>query len=91
MDKTKYLSAEEAKELISTLKARFEKNMNRHVEMNWTDVESKLISESMASKLWSLHEMEKTGGEPDVISQDQKPDEYIYYDYMCIPCVITIL
>jgi hypothetical protein len=80
MDKTKYLSAEEAKELISTLKARFEKNMNRHVEMNWTDVESKLISESMASKLWSLYEMEKTGGEPDVISQDQKPDEYIFYD-----------
>jgi hypothetical protein len=80
MDNTKYLSAAEAKELISTLKARFEKNMNRHVEMNWTDVESKLISESMASKLWSLHEMEKTGGEPDVISQDQKPDEYLFYD-----------
>jgi hypothetical protein len=80
MDKTKYLSAVEAKELISTLKARFEKNMNRHVEINWTDVESKLISESMATKLWSLYEMEKTGGEPDVISQDQKIDEYIFYD-----------
>lgn len=80
IDNTKYLSAAEAKELISTLKARFEKNMSRHVEMNWTDVESKLISESMASKLWSLNEMEKTGGEPDVISQDQKSGEYIFYD-----------
>lgn len=79
-DNTKYLPAAEAKELISTLKARFEKNMSRHVEMNWTDVESKLISESMASKLWSLNEMEKTGGEPDVISQDQKSGEYIFYD-----------
>jgi hypothetical protein len=54
--------------------------MSRHVEMKWTDVESKLISESMATKLWSLYEMEKTGGEPDVISQDQKPDEYLFYD-----------
>ena len=80
MDNTKYLSAAEAKELISTLKARFEKNMSRHVEIKWTDVESKLISESKPSNLWSLYEMEKTGGEPDVISQDQKPDEYIFYD-----------
>ena len=80
IDNTKYLSAAEAKELISTLKARFEKNKSRHVEMNWTDVESKLISESIASKLWSLNEMEKTGGEPDVISQDQKSGEYIFYD-----------
>jgi hypothetical protein len=80
MDNTKYLSSAEAKELISTLKARFEKNKSRHVEMNWTDVESKLISESMASKLWSLNEMEKTGGEPDVIFQDQKSGEYIFYD-----------
>lgn len=80
IDNTKYLPSAEAKELISTLKARFEKNKSRHVEMNWTDVESKLISESMASKLWSLNEMEKTGGEPDVISQDQKSGEYIFYD-----------
>ena len=80
IDNTKYLPSAEAKELISILKARFEKNMSRHVEMNWTDVESKLISESMAIKLWSLNEMEKTGGEPDVISQDQKSGEYIFYD-----------
>ena len=80
IDNTKYLPSAEAKELISTLKARFEKNKSRHVEMNWTDVESKLISESIASKLWSLNEMEKTGGEPDVISQDQKSGEYIFYD-----------
>ncbi len=80
IDNTKYLPSAEAKELISILRARFEKNMSRHVEMNWTDVESKLISESMASKLWSLNEMEKTGGEPDVISQDQKSGEYIFYD-----------
>jgi len=80
IDNTKYLPSAEAKELISILRARFEKNKSRHVEMNWTDVESKLISESMASKLWSLNEMEKTGGEPDVISQDQKSGEYIFYD-----------
>lgn len=80
MDKNQHLSPLEAEELLLTLKSRFEKNMNRHIGINWTDVESKLISGDVKAKLWSLNEMEKTGGEPDVIAQDQKSGEYIFYD-----------
>lgn len=80
MDKNQHLSQLETEELLLTLKSRFEKNMNRHIGINWTDVESKLISESVKAKLWSLNEMEKTGGEPDLIARDQKSDEYIFYD-----------
>lgn len=67
-----------AAELISTLKARFEKNSNRHDGMNWAEVQSKL--ESNPDKLWSLNEMEKSGGEPDVVGFDKKTNEYIFFD-----------
>jgi hypothetical protein len=60
------------------LKARFEKNMHRHPELEWAGVQTKL--EANAEKLWSLHEMEQTGGEPDVIDYDKKTGEYIFYD-----------
>jgi hypothetical protein len=60
------------------LKARFEKNMNRHQGLEWTRVQAKL--EASAEKLWSLHEMERTGGEPDVVGHDKKTGEYIFYD-----------
>jgi hypothetical protein len=80
MDKNQHLSPVEAEELLLTLKSRFEKNMNRHIGIAWTDVESKLISGSVSRKLWSLNEMEKTGGEPDVIGHDQKSNEYTFYD-----------
>ncbi len=65
-------------ELLRTLKVRFEKNMNRHTNLEWARIQSKL--ETNTQKLWSLNEMEKTGGEPDVISLDKEPEEYIFYD-----------
>jgi Protein of unknown function (DUF4256) len=65
-------------ELLRALKARFEKNMNRHKGLEWADVQAKL--EANADKLWSLHEMEKTGGEPDVVGYDKKAGEYIFCD-----------
>src|SRR3954453_5467039 len=74
----KKLSQVEHKALLEILKTRFEKNMNRHKGVQWADVESKLISN--AEKIWSLNEMEKTGGEPDVVGQDKKTGEYIFYD-----------
>jgi len=74
----KGLSAEQRKELLETLKARFEKNRNRHEGLQWARVQAKL--EANAEKLWSLHEMERTGGEPDVVGQDKKTGEYIFYD-----------
>jgi hypothetical protein len=74
----KKLSQVEHKALSEILKTRFEKNMNRHKGVQWADVESKLISN--AEKTWSLNEMEKTGGEPDVVGQDKKTGEYIFYD-----------
>ncbi len=77
----KGLSAKEREELLKALKARFEKNMNRHKGLEWTKVQAKL--EANAEKLWSLNEMEKTGGEPDVVSQDRKAGEYIFFD--CSP------
>src|SRR5881275_195910 len=74
----KELLPEQCEELISVLKARFEKNMNRHKGLEWTTIQTKL--EANAEKLWSLHEMERTGGEPDVVGYDKKTDEYIFYD-----------
>ena len=74
----KKLSSEQRKELLSALKARFEKNMNRHKGLEWAKVQAKL--EANTEKLWSLHEMERTGGEPDVIGHDKKSGEYIFYD-----------
>ena len=75
---TKALSPEQREELLSTLKARFEKNPNRHAGLEWADVKAKL--EAHPEKLWSLHEMEKTGGEPDVVGQDPKTGEYLFFD-----------
>ena len=72
------LSAEQRNELLSTLKARFEKNMNRHKGLEWAKVQAKL--EADAKKLWSLNEMERTGGEPDVVGYDKKTGEYFFYD-----------
>jgi len=74
----KRLSAEQQSALLSILKARFEKNKNRHKGLEWAKVNAKL--EAKTEKLWSLNEMEQTGGEPDVIGYDKKTDEYIFYD-----------
>jgi hypothetical protein len=74
----KELSPEQQEELLTALKARFEKNMNRHKDIEWTKVRAKL--EANREKLWSLNEMERTGGEPDVVGYDKKTDEYIFYD-----------
>src|SRR5579862_3278124 len=74
----KELSPKQRKELLSALKTRFEKNMNRHKGLEWAKVQAKL--EEKAEKLWSLNEMEKTGGEPDVVGHDKETDEYIFYD-----------
>ena len=74
----KKLSAEERAELLNTLKARFEKNMNRHKGLDWAGVQTKL--EADAKKLWSLSEMERTGGEPDVVGYDKKSGEFVFYD-----------
>lgn len=72
------LSPEQREELLKILKARFGKNMNRHEGLEWANVQAKI--EANAEKLWSLHEMERTGGEPDVVGFDNKTDEYIFYD-----------
>src|SRR6267378_5797075 len=77
----KDLSPEQAEELRGALKARFEKNMNRHKGLEWAKVQPKL--EANTEKLWSLNEMERTGGEPDVVGDDKKTGEYIFYD--CSP------
>jgi hypothetical protein len=74
----KNLSPEQREELLRALKARFEKNMNRHKGLEWAKVQAKL--EANAEKLWSLHEMERTGGEPDVVGQDKRTSEYVFYD-----------
>ena len=74
----KDLSPEQRKELLGSLKARFEKNMNRHKGLEWAKVQAKL--EANTEKLWSLNEMERTGGEPDVVGHDKKTGEYIFYD-----------
>src|SRR5688572_1703113 len=77
----KKLSPEQSEELLSTLKARFEKNMKRHKGLEWAKVQAKLDPDSYRDeKLWSLNEMERTGGEPDVVGHDKKTGEYIFYD-----------
>ncbi len=78
----KKLSSKQAEELLKTLKIRFEKNINRHKGFKWTKVQAKLEANPPAGgeKLWSLSEMERTGGEPDVIGYDSKTGEYIFYD-----------
>jgi hypothetical protein len=75
------LSSAQREELITILKIRFENNMNRHKGVEWTKIEAKLEADD--EKLWSLFEMERTGGEPDVISHDSKTGQYIFYD--CSP------
>jgi hypothetical protein len=74
----KELSPEQREELLRALKARFEKNLNRHKNLEWAKVQAKL--EANTEKLWSLGEMERTGGEPDVVGFDEKTGEYIFYD-----------
>ena len=74
----KDLSPEQREELLRALKARFEKKMDRHKGLEWAKVQAKL--EANSEKLWSLHEMERTGGEPDVVGHDKKTGEYIFYD-----------
>ena len=76
----KKLSPEQRKELLSVLKTRFEKNMNRHKGLEWAKVQAKLDPPAGGEKLWSLDEMETTGGEPDVVGYDKKTGEYIFYD-----------
>jgi hypothetical protein len=78
MNSKNKLTPEQHKELVSMLKTRFEKNMNRHKNLEWTKVLAKLNTN--ADKLWSLNEMEKSGGEPDVVGFDRKTGEYIFYD-----------
>jgi Protein of unknown function (DUF4256) len=72
------LSPKQREELLRALKTRFEKNISRHRGLEWAKVQAKL--EAHSEKLWSLHEMERTGGEPDVIGHDKKTGEYIFYD-----------
>jgi hypothetical protein len=72
------LSSGQRQELLGVLKARFEKNMNRHKSLDWSKVQARL--EANAEKLWSLNEMEQTGGEPDVVGHDKKTGEYVFYD-----------
>ena len=74
----KELSPKQCEELLSALKVRFEKNMNRHQGLEWAKVQAKL--EVRAEELWSLNEMERTGGEPDVVGHNKKTGEYIFYD-----------
>jgi|SRR5579862_4585952 len=74
----KELAREQREKLLGTLKARFEKNMNRHQGLEWAKVQARL--DANAEKLWSLNEMERTDGEPDVVGHDKKTGEYIFYD-----------
>lgn len=76
--KQEFMAAKEHGELLKTLKARFEKNMNRHKGLEWDKIQARL--QANPEKLWSLSEMERTGGEPDVVGLDSKTGEYIFYD-----------
>ncbi len=78
MSSKKELLPQQREELLSKLKTRFGKNMNRHKDVEWTKIQAKL--ETRPEKLWSLNEMEITGGEPDVVGHDKKTGEYIFYD-----------
>jgi hypothetical protein len=74
----KALSPQQREELVTALQTRFEKNLNRHRGVAWAQVHARLAANP--EKLWSLHEMERTGGEPDVVGQDKKTGEYFFYD-----------
>jgi hypothetical protein len=76
--KNKKLSSEQREKLLRTLKDRFESNMSRHRSLDWTKVQAKLKANS--AKLWSISEMERTGGEPDVVGRDSKTGEYVFFD-----------
>lgn len=78
MKNNKRLSPTESKELLEALKTRFEKNIHRHQSLDWSEIKAKL--EAYPEKLWSLNEMEQTGGEPDVVDYDKKTDAYVFYD-----------
>jgi len=77
----KKLSSVQSEEFLKALKARFEKNMNRHKGLDWAKVQTRL--KAKPDKLWSLSEMERTGGEPDVVSHDKETGEYVFFD--CAP------
>jgi hypothetical protein len=74
----KELTPEQREELLRTLKTHFEKNINRHKDLEWTKVQARLKANT--EKLWSINEMERTGGEPDIVGHDEKTGEYIFYD-----------
>lgn len=78
--KNKKLSSLQSKELLKILRVRFEKNMHRHKGIKWDSVETKLKTKAGNDKLWSLYEMERTGGEPDVVAYEKKKNEFIFYD-----------
>jgi hypothetical protein len=80
MQSTKNMTANQLEELLRILKARFENNMNRHEAFEWAKVSHRLAEEANPEKLWSLNEMERTGGEPDVVGYDNMTREYIFYD-----------
>ncbi len=81
MDKAKVMKPEQREEILRLLRTRFDENMNRHQGLEWSKVQAKL--QANPEKLWSLNEMEKTGGEPDVVGLDSTSGEYIFYD--CSP------
>ena len=81
MSNNKAIPQEAQEALLKTLKNRFEKNMQRHKGLKWDNVEAKLLANP--EKLWSLHEMEETQGEPDIVGYDKKSDEFIFFD--CSP------
>ncbi len=74
----KVMTPEQSEALLNLLKVRFEKNMNRHAGLAWANIQAKLEADS--GKLWTLHEMERTGGEPDVVGHDENTGEYLFYD-----------
>lgn len=78
MNKSKALSSQETNQLFTILKSRFEQNLNRHPNLVWKNIEEKLVQQP--EKLWSIYEMERTGGEPDVISTEQSNEVYVFYD-----------
>ena len=80
MENQKELAPEQRDALLTALKSRFEKNMNRHQGIEWHQVQARLGQPASGEKLWSLNEMERTGGEPDVVGYDNKTEEYIFYD-----------
>jgi hypothetical protein len=78
MQTAKDMTGEQREELLSALKARFEENMNRHKGLEWAEIQARL--ERNTEELWSLREMERTGGEPDVVGHDRRTGEYVFYD-----------